>query len=538
MEQQRFDNQIYNAAVYCRLSSEDGQAGDSNSIQTQKAILERYCRDNGFLIHDFYVDDGYSGLNFNRPSFERMLTDIDNRIVNMVVTKDLSRLGRDYIQTGYYTEIYFNKKKVRYIAVNDGYDSVRDDNDIAPFKHILNDMYAKDLSRKVKSAKRQRMINGCYSSSQAPYGYKPNPSNHNQLVVDNEAAEVVKTIFDMALHGLGARRITAELKARKVINPSAYKAKNGDTRFSRYNQGQDPDHVYDWCWATIQSILRNRVYTGDIVNHKYEVVNYKTKERINIPKDKQIIVENTHEAIVSHDDFKRVQGLMDMRFTPHHIEHENLFRSMLFCSGCNHSLTMAHKSRAQGSKAYYRCMYHYKTPDECKHTHAIAYDDLYTAVLNKIRQTAKRLKSDVGFLEAVGKKSGKNNQTTRLSEQKSKHEKRLNELFNLLRKLFEKNAAGLLDDANYVAFSREYQAEQADIMRKLADVKAELAETGKTTVNAEKLRELILEYLEIKELTPFILAKLIDRILVGHKQKVDGEEQQEITIVWRFAGEL
>lgn len=198
-------------------------------------MLESYCREQGFIVFDYYVDDGYSGLNYNRPGFERMLNDIDNGKVNLVITKDLSRLGRDYIQTGYYTEVYFSKKKVRYIALNDGFDSDRDDNDIAPFKNILNDMYAKDLSRKVKAAKRQRAKNGYFISAQAPYGYKPNPENRNQLIVDEESANVVCKIFELALSGFGAVKIAKSLKAERIINPSAYKAKNGDTRFSRYN---------------------------------------------------------------------------------------------------------------------------------------------------------------------------------------------------------------------------------------------------------------------------------------------------------------
>lgn len=208
-------------------------------------MLEGYCREQGFLVHDFYVDDGYSGLNYNRPGFERMLNDIDNGKVNLVITKDLSRLGRDYIQTGYYTEVYFDKKKVRCIALNDGFDSDRDDNDIASFKNILNDMYAKDLSRKVKAAKRQRAKNGFFISAQAPYGYKQDPANHNHLVVDEEAAGVVRRIFELALSGFGAVKIAKALKAERIINPSAYKAKNGDTRFSRYNDNQNPDKVYE-----------------------------------------------------------------------------------------------------------------------------------------------------------------------------------------------------------------------------------------------------------------------------------------------------
>jgi site-specific DNA recombinase len=224
MEQQR----IYNAAIYCRLSKDDEQAGESISIGTQKSMLESYCREQGFLVYDYYIDDGYSGLNFNRPGFERMLNDIDNGKVNLVITKDLSRLGRDYIQTGYYTEVYFSRKHVRYIALNDRFDSMRDDNDIAPFKNILNDMYAKDLSRKVKAAKRQRAKNGYYISAQAPYGYKVNPANKNQLVVDDEPASVVKEMFRLALAGNSTVQITKILTERKILIPSFYKAKNGD----------------------------------------------------------------------------------------------------------------------------------------------------------------------------------------------------------------------------------------------------------------------------------------------------------------------
>lgn len=358
MEQQR----IYNTAIYCRLSKDDDNIGESSSIQTQKSMLEGYCREQCFLVHDFYVDDGYSGLNYNRPGFERMLNDIDNGKVNLVITKDLSRLGRDYIQTGYYTEVYFEKKKVRYIALNDGFDSDRDDNDIAPFKNILNDMYAKDLSCKVKAAKRQRAKNGFFISAQAPYGYKQDPADKNHLVVDQEAAEVVRRIFELALSGFDAVRIARALKAERVINSSGYKAKNGDTRFSRYNDNQNPEKVYEWCYATIQKIMQDRVYVGDMVNHKAKVANYKTKQRVTVPQDRHIVVENTHKPLVSKDDFMQVQSLIKSRPSPSTFEVENIFRGILFCSECRHRLSMAHK---RSGTAYYRCMHHYWHPEEC-----------------------------------------------------------------------------------------------------------------------------------------------------------------------------
>ncbi len=300
----------YKAGIYCRLSSDDGVAGDSSSIQTQKMMLEKYCKDQGFHIIGFYVDDGYSGLNYNRPSFNRLLNDIDEGRINLVITKDLSRLGRDYIQTGYYMEVYFTNKNVRYIAVNDNIDTNKNDNDIAPFKNILNDMYARDLSRKVKSAKRQRAMQGMYISSQTPFGYKKDPTNPNHLVIDEDASKIVKEIFRLALLGKGAVGITKELTEKRVITPAAYKAKNGDTKFARYYTLRGENWEYNWCIATVAHIMKDMVYVGDMENRKYEIQNYKTKKVIKVPKDKHIIVPNTHEPIIIRDEYERVQELI------------------------------------------------------------------------------------------------------------------------------------------------------------------------------------------------------------------------------------
>jgi site-specific DNA recombinase len=531
MEQQR----IYNTAIYCRLSKDDEQAGESISIGTQKSMLESYCREQGFLVYDYYVDDGYSGLNFNRPGFERMLNDIDNGKVNLVITKDLSRLGRDYIQTGYYTEVYFSRKHVRYIALNDRFDSMRDDNDIAPFKNILNDMYAKDLSRKVKAAKRQRAKNGYYISAQAPYGYKPNPDNRNQLVVDEEAAKVVRKIFALALSGYGAVKIAKALKAERIINPSAYKAKNSDTRFSRYNDNQNPDKVYEWCYATIQIILQDRVYTGDMVNHKCEIVNYKTKERQTLPKEQFIIVPNTHEPIVSRNDFEQVQMLIKSRPSPSVYEAENLFRGVLVCSECGHSLSMAHR---RDKKTYYRCMHHYRNPEVCLHTHAIFYDDLYKAVLERIRATARLLQDDEAFYRLVEEKAGLDTSDKQLIQDRDKLKRRQQELSTLIFKLFEDHAAGLISDANYVSFTNRYQSEQTEIQGKIALLNTKLEQQTDYQANAEQLREAISVYLNIDSLSPFILNKLIENIQVSHVETINKKAMQEITIVWRFAGKF
>ncbi|MFT9078470.1 recombinase family protein [Ethanoligenens sp.] len=527
---------IYTAAIYCRLSKDDEQAGESVSIGMQKSLLEGFCREQGFLVHDFYVDDGYSGLNFDRPDFQRLLNDIDNGRVNLVVTKDLSRLGCDYIQTGYYTDVYFSRKNIRYIAVNDGVDTSRDDNDIAPFRNILNDLYAKDLSRKVKAAKRQRAKDGYFISAQAPYGYRPDPANRNRLALDEEAAAVVRRIFALALSGLGGVRIAKRLTAERVPNPSAHKAHNGDTRFSRYNRGQSPEKMYTWCYETVKAILRDRVYVGDMVNHKCEIVSYKTRERRDVPEEQRIVVPNTHEPLVSREDFERVQALFRARPTPSACRTENIFRGVLFCPECGHPLSMAHTDREQGGEPYYRCMYHYRHPDECAHTHAIAYDTLYNAVLERIRRTAEQFHDDAVFARMVAERAGLDASVRRLETERDKLARRRQELSGLLRRLFEEHAAGLLTDENYAAFTKQYQTEQADILRRMSALEARLAGQNDYRKNAEKLREALRDHLRIDRLTPLVLGKLVERIEVGQAEWVDGERRQEVVIGWRFAG--
>ncbi len=532
MEQQR----IYNTALYCRLSKDDdGKTGESSSIQTQRDMLESFCRLQGFLIYDFYVDDGYSGLNFNRPGFERMLNDIDGGKVNLVITKDLSRLGRDYIQTGYYTEIYFQNKQVRYIAVNDGYDSNLDNNDIAPFRHILNDMYARDLSRKVKSAKRQRMMNGYYISSQQPYGYIVNPDNRNQLIVDEEAAEVVKRIYSLSLASYSAKKIAQNLTEAQILTPGAYKLKNGDTRFTRHVSEYGESK---WGWATVQIILKDRVYMGDMENHKSEKVSYKLKKYVNVPTEQRIVVEDTHEAIISREDWHKVQQIVNARHKPPHNNFENLFRGTLFCSDCGCKMNM--QSPTKNGKVYhnYRCQQHYLYPEKCPNPHQIPYWKIHNVVLERLQHLAMRMRDDDSLMKLIRQKTAGNAKAEKLLAEKSKAEKRLNELAKLLRKLFEDNAKGLLDNRNYEVMMGEYQAEQAVLAGKVAEIQSRLAEKEDYAGQLEKLQTAVRDCLDIKELTPLILNKLIDRIEVGSQEVVDGQRQQEIRIVWRFAGEV
>jgi DNA invertase Pin-like site-specific DNA recombinase len=523
---------IYSTAIYCRLSRDDGQAGDSASIQTQKMMLEKYCHEQGFPIYGVYVDDGYSGLNFDRTDFQRLLTDIDNGRINLVITKDLSRLGRDYIQTGYYTDIYFSKKKVRYIAVSDGVDTNRDDNDIAPFKNILNDMYAKDISRKTKTAKRQRAYSGYYIAAQAPYGYKVNPENKHQLIVDDEPAEVVKEMFGLALAGNSTMRITKILTERKVMTPSAYKLKNGDTKFTRQ---VERNGAYKWCNVSVQKILRDMVYMGDMENHKYEYPNYKTEQRVRVPKEQHIIVENTHEAIISREDYNRVQSLVKMRHKPKKHDFDNVFKSIVFCSECGGRFTIDVKQRPYGHQNLLLCRRHFTEPQRCQHYNFIHYDKLYEAVLKQLRQVAKSIETG-GLTRSIQQQALKRGKGNKLEADKAKIESRLVALSKITKKLYEDNACDLLDMESYHRMLKEYQEEQKQLIQRLNAIQTERNKKGENAENLQKLSDAIKAYLNIDKLTANMLNQLIERIEVGYPETVNGERQQEINIIYRFVG--
>lgn len=381
----------YMAGLYCRLSKDDENCEESVSIGTQRSILTDYCLQNGYRIHKVYIDDGYSGMNFQRPAFQELLEDVERGAVNMVITKDLSRLGRDYIMTGYYSEIFFQAKGVRYIALADEVDSLKGINEIAPFKNILNDLYARDISKKVKNAKHQRAKQGLFIGSQTPYGYQKDPGNRNQLIIDPEAAETVRRIFSMAESGMGSVAIAHELEATQVLTPAVYKFRRGDTRFVRYSAIKN-ETPYTWCATTVGQILSNRVYIGELASLKTEVVNCKTKQRVIIPEEEQIITQNAHPAIITQELFDRVQEIRANRRCPTHSKRFNLFRGKLFCECCGHPLMISKKQLIDRVADIYICMHHYSHPDVCPQTHRIYHDMLYPYVLQQIRNFAKSMK--------------------------------------------------------------------------------------------------------------------------------------------------
>ena len=381
----------FRAGLYLRLSKDDDRQGESVSIETQRAIITDFCLDHSFTIHKEYVDDGYSGLTFNRPGFQQLLEDVEAEEINMVITKDLSRLGRDYIMTGYYAEIFFPSKGVRYIALADDVDSFKGPSDILPFKNILNDLYARDISKKITHAKHQRAKQGLFIGTQAPYGYCTTVENPSQLVPDPEAAEVVRTIFSLGAEGLGNVAIANELKARCIVTPSVYKYRRGDERFARYSSVVN-GKPFDWCAATVGQILNNRVYLGELTSLKTQTINYKTKRRVTTPMEQRVVTANAHEALISAAQFEQVKQMRVGRVCLANIKRDNLFRGKLFCECCGHPLVISKKQLKDCRTDIYLCMYHYKHPEICPKTHRVYHNVLYGYILNQIRTFARNMK--------------------------------------------------------------------------------------------------------------------------------------------------
>ena len=525
------DNQRYKTAIYCRLSKDDEQStGESVSIETQKMILEHFCHTNGFTISNVYVDDGFSGLNFNRPGFIDMIKDIEDGKKNLVITKHLSRLGRDYIQTGYYTDIYFAQKEVRYIAVNDGIDTISDNNDIAPFKNILNDMYAKDLSRKVKTARRQRAQKGYYLNAMTPYGYKVDPENHNHLVVDDCVAEVVKEIFSLFLSGNNYSEITRILSRNKIISPCVYKTKNGDTTFIRF---VNPSSMYNWTDSTIKWILTNQMYVGDMVNLKGETINYKTKKRISLPKEKQIIIPNMHEPIIAREIFEEVQEKIKkyQRNSAH--KQEDMFKNILFCGECGTSMSFQNirKNKNGKSEMGYVCRKHISNPKECTYNHNIYYKDLYDLILNQLNKILNEKKNESAdhIRELVYRYLREELAEERkklVSEEISNQKKQL----KLLHRDFTN---GKIDFDYYTSILNQYTIRQKELTRALTGDSDDFS-LKRFNLLHSKIDNVLKSDIHLDTLDRAILQRFIKRIEIGHKYFKNDEFTHDVIITYNF----
>lgn len=535
--------QPYNTALYMRLSRDDEKYGDSVSIETQRTILRQFASDNNLHVVDEYVDDGWSGTNFERPDFKRMMDDVEAGKINCIVTKDLSRFGREHVMMDYYLEFIFPEKHIRYIAVAENEDTEKGLSDFVPFKNLFNEWFAKDTSRKVKTALRAKHAAGERTATYAPLGYKKDPDAKNKILVDEETRWIIEKIFDLASHGYGAAKIARVLYDEKIPTPGYWHFMR-QGKFDYVFADAPEDKAYSWSLSVIKKILNDETYIGNTIHYKQGTISYKNKKVIRNPKEEWVRIENTHEPIISKDVFEQVQEQISVRRRQMKDATTQIFAGLLRCADCGWSMSFARNANANNPFAYYVCgkhrAYRYKG-GECTR-HYLRYDVLYTYVLTRIQYWAVRAETDEEMLLEELLKSGDRERAAAVKKQTAelkKAEKRKAELDNMFAKMYEDWAADRITESNFNMLSQRYQKEQEEQEQKIQDSKAKLAAGQQTVEDAQKWVELIKQIGVPKELTAELLNTLIEKIIV-HEATEDnfGFRQQEIEIIFRFVGKI
>lgn len=525
------------AAIYCRLSQDDGSLGESGSIQTQKAILTQYCQEHHMEIVDCYCDDGWSGTNFDRPAFQRMIGDIEAGRVNTVIVKDLSRFGREYAQMGLYIEHYFEEKGVRFLSLAENIDSSQGLNNLVlPFTNVINSLYARQASEKTKAAHRARAKNGMFLGSRAPYGYQKDPNDRHHLIVDPEAAEVVKEIFRMFADGIGYVRMTKILRERNILNPQAYFNQNNPDYYKHSDYWRKP---FDWHATSVRAILNNPVYLGKLTFGKTKTKGFFDKRRVPAEESDWIVVEHTHEPLVSQELWDTVHQMMKARRRENGSGHVQPFAGLVKCAGCGSSLNASYDKK-KGKYTGFSCWVYKNYGKQRCTSHAIGWQTLNRLVLEDIRRNAQVAKLAAARYVGVllrAKLEKEKGETVRAERELKKAEKRIGELDKILAKLYEDQALGKISEARYQAMAPGYEAEQASLQERVNRLREQLAHTQEVQDNVEQFVPLIQKYTDIQELTPHILNELIEKIVV-HEKKVeeDGSKSQMVEIHYKFVG--
>lgn len=525
------NNKNYIAGLYMRLSKDDGTS-ESSSITTQRKILLSFAKENSFIIFDEYIDDGFSGTNFERPSFKQMIQDIENKKINLVITKDLSRLGRDYIALGQYTEIYFPTKGVRYIAINDGYDSNSPYNDIAPFKNVINEMYARDISKKIRSSFLAKMNDGCYIGNFAPYGYQKDPDNKNHLIIDPEALPIVKNIFSMASLGNRPTDIANFLNNNGVITPIMYRCKKYNLNLDRYKNYTNQK----WTSATISKMLKNVVYIGNTAQRKTTKLSFKSKKTVNNPKYEWIIIENTHEPIIDTKTFDIVQRYSKSRTCKKSKGFQNVFSGIAKCADCGKSMS-AVGSKKKGSPISLACGSYKLYGSSVCSNHFIDYNVLYDIVLKTIQKQLAFSKSDKENLaQLIQNECRYKNNENNIKFQIEQLNKKSEELDKIIERIYEDSIKNIISDERFNKLLTKYETD-IDILNNEIQKLKEKEKSLHNSLHIDFLH-LVNQFTNITELTQDILFRLIDRIEIeqGYYEKTTAGKvkHQKIKIYLRF----
>lgn len=531
--------QHYKAALYCRLSVDDGNFGGSVSIETQKILLEQYCKDHKITDYKFYCDDGCSGTNFDRPSFKKMLSDIDEGKINLVIVKDLSRFGRNYVEAGMYVQ-RFTDSNIRFIAADDNYDSLVNSDDLLfPIKNVVNEMYARDVSKKTKAAKKAKARDGQFIGSKASFGYKIDPNDRHHLIVDEPAAQVVKRIFRLASEGVGYNKMAKIFREEKVLTPIAYFNLNNPDYFKSDYWRKE----FDWHVTSIRAILNNEVYLGKLVYGKQRNKSMKSKEKVRNPKEDWIVVENCHEPIITQELWDTVHKILNAKHRPAKAGEVQMFAGLLYCSDCGHCLTYSQKQRKDGSYhgAYSCWMYKTHGKEYCA-SHYITFDTIYELVLIDIQRNLFQYRKNTDkFKSILSRKyqSDSQKQAEQITLEYEQKQKRCEELDKIISRLYEDNVLGRIGDERYESMSQSYELEQVEIKKALPILKSKIDELKRQSDCADNFINVIKKYTIIDKLDAAILNELIDKIVVHHKEQAeDGRTFQQIEIYYRFVGKL
>ena len=525
-------------ALYCRLSRDDGGDAESNSIGNQKTILSRYAADHGFSNTKFYVDDGWSGANFSRPGFEAMMSDVDNGLIGTIICKDMSRFGRDYLHVGLYTEVKFPEAGIRFIAINDGVDSASGaSDDFTPFRNIINEWYCRDISKKIKARMQSRAKSGEHLTGNAPYGYKKADGNYKKWIIDEEPVKIIREIFQLYLDGRNATQIAEEMAKRGYDAPGDYLAKQKQYTKGKAVTFETPTAI--WHPGTILNILDRYEYCGHTVSYRRKTVSYKTHKSVLNDEADWIITKNTQTPIIDEDTWQTVHKMREKgRRRKEHVWDKGPLNGFLYCPDCGSKLYFSHPSRLKTSGTY-MCGYymHYK---KCS-THYIRRDELEPVVLAQLRaDCAFAREHEDEFVRMVEKKTRRqgDDAVKKGKKEYAEAKKRIEEIDQIINRLYEDKVSGGLSAERFAKMLATYEAEQEALRAKCETLQAQITAARTTSDNAKQFIRVVKKFTEMQELTPEIVATLIERVEVGQAQKVDGVKKQEIKIIYNFIGNI
>lgn len=541
---QTITKEIY-VAIYLRLSRDDQNGNtESMSISNQRDMLMSYCNERGWKIYDIYVDDGFTGTNFERPGFQRMIGDIEEGYVSVVLTKDLSRLGRNYVMTGQYTDFFFPEHGVRYVAVNDSYDSAKEDNDIAPFKNILNEMYAKDISKKIRSARQISAKQGKFMGSKPPFGYIKSQEDRHLLVIDPPAAEIVKRLFREFAAGESGRNMATQLNAEGVDTPAEYYFKQTGKRATRSNTLQQ------WGSCTILQLLRNQVYIGDMVQCKRKVSSFKTKKRLVTNPDAWVIVEGTHEPIIDRFTWECVQRRLDktkrqsvcnsIRAT--RSGDINVFSGIIRCADCGAAMAFNERVNKNGTKyRFYRCSRYANSGSKSCSMHFMDADTLESIILSDIQFYAKTAVADEKkLMDRLLSFSGQERQNEKDAQGKALRDatNRISFIEDASKRLFEEKIAGNVPESLFRKMLLDYESELSGLETKAEDIRQNVQEEVNSESDVKTWIKLIKECVSINSLDRATAFQLIDHVDVHEQTDENGQKSQSIQVKYNFVGVL